>query len=379
MAAWRPVGSGDGSTPRAPDRLFASDNASGVHPAVMDALVAANAGHALAYGADPWTRRATERFRDLLGVEVAVAFAWGGTGANVVGLQCLLAPWEAVICPDTAHIAVDECGAPERFTGCKLLAVPTDDGRLLPADVEGQLHLLGDEHHVQPRVVSITESTEFGTLYSVDEIAALADLAHGHGLLVHLDGARIANAVAALDVDLRALVVDTGVDVMTFGGTKNGMMYGEAVVFLRPEHATHARFVRKQAAAAAVEDAVRVGAVRGPPRRRPVDPQRAPRERDGRPARGRDGRRSRASTSSGRPRSTRSSPGSRRRRSARCRTGRSSGCGTRPSRWCGGCAASTRRRPTSTASRQASPRSSPPTPERRARVRAGRGPRRAGP
>jgi threonine aldolase len=230
-----------------PTTLFASDNASGVDPVVMEALLGANSGHALAYGADDWTARAIERFRTLLGAETEVAFTWGGTGANVVGLQCLLSPWEAVICPDSAHIAVDECGAPERFTGCKLIEVPTDDGRLLREHIERHLHLLGDEHHVQPRVVSITQSTELGTLYRPDEISSLTALAHDHGLLVHLDGARIANAVAALDVDLRAMVVDTGVDVMTFGGTKNGMMYGEAVVFLRAELARNVRFVRKQA------------------------------------------------------------------------------------------------------------------------------------
>ncbi|MGZ8735423.1 MAG: threonine aldolase family protein [Acidimicrobiia bacterium] len=232
---------------RPPSTLFASDNASGVHPAVMDALVAANDGHALAYGSDVWTERAVGRFHDLFGPAAEVVFTWGGTGANVVGLQCLLAPWQAVICPDSAHIAVDECGAPERFTGCKLIEVPTHDSRLLPEHVERHLHLLGDEHHVQPRVVSITESTESGTLYRPEEIAALSTVAHEHGLLVHLDGARIANAVAALDVDLSTLVVDTGVDVMTFGGTKNGMMYGEAVVFLGPDLGEHARFVRKQA------------------------------------------------------------------------------------------------------------------------------------
>jgi threonine aldolase len=232
---------------RPPATLFASDNAAGVHPLVMDALLGANVGHALAYGADDWTARALARFRELLGDEVEVAFTWGGTGANVVGLQCLLHPWQAVICADSAHIAVDECGAPERFTGCKLIEVPTDDGRLLPEHVEAHLHLLGDEHHVQPRVVSITESTELGTLYRPEEITAITRTAHDHGLLVHLDGARIANAVAALDVDPRALVVDTGVDVLTFGGTKNGMMYGEAVVFLRPDLGEHVRFVRKQA------------------------------------------------------------------------------------------------------------------------------------
>jgi len=234
--------------PEPPARLFASDNASGVHPAVFEALAAANEGHALAYGSDQWTTRATARFRELLGVDAEVVFAWGGTGANVVGLQCLLAPWQAVICAETAHISVDECGAPERFTGSKLLDLPTADGKLRPEQVLAQLHGQGDQHHVQARVVSITQSTEMGTLYGADEIAALAAVCHAHDLLLHVDGARISNAVAALDTDLRSLVVDTGVDVLTFGGTKDGLMYGEAVLFLKPELGVHARFVRKQAA-----------------------------------------------------------------------------------------------------------------------------------
>ena len=231
----------------APTRLFASDNASGVHPAVMDALAAANEGHALAYGMDPWTERASARFADLFDADLEVAFTWGGTGANVVGLQCLLQPWQGVICADSAHIVVDECGAPERFTGCKLIDLPATAGKLVPEQIRSQLHALGDEHHVQPRVVSITQSTEMGTVYTVDEIAALADAAHSAALVLHLDGARISNAAVALDCDLHRMIVETGVDVMSFGGTKNGMMYGEAVVFLRPELGEHARFVRKQA------------------------------------------------------------------------------------------------------------------------------------
>ena len=234
--------------PEAPSTLFASDNAAGVHPQVLAAVAAANVGHAMAYGADPWTDRATARFRELLGVDAEVLFTWGGTGANVVGLQCLLAPWQAVICAESAHIAVDECGAPERFTGCKLIDLPSADGKLRPEQVLEQLHGLGDQHHVQPRVVSITQSTELGTLYQPAEIAALADACHANGLLLHVDGARIANAVAALGSDLPSVVVETGVDVLTFGGTKNGLMYGEAVLFLRPGLAEHARFVRKQAA-----------------------------------------------------------------------------------------------------------------------------------
>ena len=231
-----------------PTASFASDNASGVHPEVMAALARANSGHALAYGMDEWSARATAAFRELLGVDAEVVFTWGGTGANVVGLGCLLAPWQGVVCTDAAHIAVDECGAPERFTGCKLIDLPSEDGKLRPHQIVGELHGLGDEHHVQPHVVSLTESTELGTLYTVDELAALVEVAHAHGLVVHVDGARIANAVAALGTDLRSLVVDTGVDVVSFGGTKNGMMYGEAVLFLRPELGEHARFVRKQAA-----------------------------------------------------------------------------------------------------------------------------------
>jgi threonine aldolase len=233
--------------PAPPGSSFASDNASGAHPDIVAALVAANQGHAPAYGADAWTARAIDAFRELFGAPVEVAFAWGGTGANVVGLQCLLAPYDAVICPDTAHIQVDECGAPERFTGAKLLDVPTPDGKLRPADIAGQLHLLGDMHHVQPRVVSITQSTEQGSLYTVDEIGALAEVAHANGMRLHLDGARIANATAALGGDVRAFTIEAGVDVLTFGGTKNGMIYGEAVVFLDPELGRMAPFVRKQA------------------------------------------------------------------------------------------------------------------------------------
>jgi len=233
--------------PAPPDASFASDNASGAHPDVLAALVAANRGHAPAYGADAWTARATDAIRDLFGVPAEVAFAWGGTGANVVGLQCLLAPWQAVICPDTAHIHVDECGAPERFTGAKLIDVPTPDGKLRPDQITDHLHLLGDMHHVQPRVVAITQSTEQGSLYQPDEVAALAEVAHAHGLVVHMDGARLANAAAALGGDVRSFTADAGVDVVTFGGTKNGMVFGEAVVFLTPELGADVDFVRKQA------------------------------------------------------------------------------------------------------------------------------------
>ena len=233
--------------PEPPATSFASDNAAGVHPEVLEALAAANAGSALAYGEDPWTARAEADLRAVFDAPVEVAFCWGGTGANVVGLASLLQPWQAVITTDTAHIVVDECGAPARFTGATIAPVATADGKLRPADLEPYLAWLGSEHHPQPAVVSVTQSTELGTLYSVDELGAICEAAHAHGLRVHLDGARIANAVAASGVDLAAMVRDTGVDVMTFGCTKNGAMFGEAVVYLRPGSADAARFIRKQA------------------------------------------------------------------------------------------------------------------------------------
>jgi threonine aldolase len=235
------------SLPSPPACSFASDNAAGVLPEVMEAMVAANEGAALAYGEDPWTERAHAGLRSLFGETAEVALCWGGTGANVVGLQCMLGPGEAVVCPEGAHIEVDEGGAPERFTGSKLLTVPTVDGKLRPEDLHPVLAALGNPHHAQPGVVSITQSTERGTLYRPEEVAAVADVAHDHGLHLHLDGARIANAAAALGGDVRSFTVDAGVDVLSFGGTKNGLMYGDAVVVLRPELARVLPFVRKQA------------------------------------------------------------------------------------------------------------------------------------
>jgi threonine aldolase len=227
-------------------RLFASDNNAGVHPEVLAAIAAANEGDVPAYGADPVTARAVARFREHFGPAVEIAFVFNGTAANVLGLQAMLRPWEAVICAETAHINVDECGAPERFTGCKLLAVPTRDGKLRPGDLDPLLKNFGVEHHAQPRVVSITQATEYGTVYTPDEVRALAEHARRHGLYLHMDGARIANAAASLGLPLRALTADAGVDVLSFGGTKNGGMVGEAVVFLDPALARDFAFVRKQ-------------------------------------------------------------------------------------------------------------------------------------
>ena len=235
------------SLPPPPAGSFASDNAAGVSPEVMDALAEANQGAALAYGQDRWTERAITAIRELFDAPVEVLLCWGGTGANVVGLATLLQPWQSVICCDSAHIVVDECGAPARFTGASITQVPHEDGKLRPEAVEPYFDWLGIEHHPQPAVLSISQVTEMGTSYTVDEIGTLAELAHGHGLTVHVDGARIANAVASSGTDVATMIRDTGVDVLTFGLTKDGAMYGEAVVYLRPELARQAAYVRKQA------------------------------------------------------------------------------------------------------------------------------------
>jgi len=213
----------------------------------MEAVAAANdGGHSPAYGLDRWTVDAHRLLTDHFGEGTEVYFAFNGTGANVVGLQSLLRSHQAVVCAEGAHIDVDECGAPERFLGSKLLTVATADGKLTPGLVASAVTGIGDEHHVQARVVSITQSTEVGTVYSVDEIAALAEYAHGHGLFLHLDGARIANAAASLGCDFGAFGQWAGVDVVSFGGTKNGALGAEAVITFRPESDTGLRFVRKQ-------------------------------------------------------------------------------------------------------------------------------------
>lgn len=235
------------SMPPAPEASFASDNTAGVAPAVMDALAEANTPAAMAYGADRWSAELNDRFGALAGRPVEVLACWGGTGANVVGLASILQSWEAVICTESAHLVTDECGAPARFTGAQFLTEPSPDGKLTPAAIERRLGWLGDQHHPQPGVVSISQVTELGTVYTTDEIAALTTAAHDADMYLHVDGARIANALAATGTDLATMIGDTGVDVLTWGATKNGAMYGEAVVYLRPELAANARFVRKQA------------------------------------------------------------------------------------------------------------------------------------
>jgi threonine aldolase len=225
---------------------FASDNHAGVHPDVLAAIVEVNPGYATAYGDDAVTAEAVRLFRREFGETAEVFPVFNGTGANVVGLQAMLRPHEAVVCAATSHINVDECGAPERFLGSKLLDVATPDGKLTVDLVDAAVWGIGDPHHVQARVVSITQSTELGTVYSLEEIRALSSWAHERDLLVHLDGARISNAAASLGVELRELGADAGVDVLSYGGTKNGALGAEAVVLLRPELASAMPFIRKQ-------------------------------------------------------------------------------------------------------------------------------------
>jgi threonine aldolase len=226
---------------------FASDNNAGVHPEIMQALIEANQGHAIAYGDDPWTRLALDKFAEHFGPDLEVYFVFLGTGANVLALQAATRSFHSVICAETAHIQVDECGAPEKFTGCKLLPVPAPDGKLTVPAIEKHLHGFGFEHHAQPRVVSITQPTELGTVYTGEEIRAIADCVHARGMVLHMDGARLANAAVYLKQDLRAITRDVEVDLLSFGGTKNGMMFGEAIVFFNRELADGFRYIRKQA------------------------------------------------------------------------------------------------------------------------------------
>ena len=226
-------------------RTFASDNNSGAHPAVLIAIAEANDGHFHAYGDDPWTARGIRAVRSHVGEHADVFFVFNGTGANVTSLSSLLGNGDCIVTPATAHVATDECGAPERFTGCKVVGVPTADGKLRPADVEPLLAAHGNMHHVQPRVISISQVTETGTVYTPDEVRALADLAHANGMFLHMDGARVANAAVALDLPVRSFTTDAGVDVLSFGGTKNGLLFGEAVCFLTPGLAEHYLYERK--------------------------------------------------------------------------------------------------------------------------------------
>lgn len=229
-----------------PRRSFASDNNAGVHPEIIEALKTVNEGHVVAYGDDEITARAVKLFKKHFGRDVSVFFVFGGTGANTLGLKAITKPYQAVLCAETAHINVDECGAPEHHAGVKLIDLATADGKLRVEQLESYLHVFGNEHHVQPRVISISQATEMGTVYKKQELKALADFAHANNMLLHVDGARLSNAAASLNVSLKAITADAGVDVLSFGGTKNGMIYGEAVVFFDSKLAEDFKFIRKQ-------------------------------------------------------------------------------------------------------------------------------------
>jgi threonine aldolase len=228
-------------------KSFASDNYSGIHPEVFEALQLANSHHQISYGDDTFTSDAVQLFEKEFG-NVSVLFSFNGTGANVICLKCCTLPFQAVICSDLAHIHVDECGAPTQSIGCSLLPIPTTDGKLTPELIKPLLSRLGNVHHTQPKVISISQSTEVGTIYSIDELKTLCRFAHDNDMYVHLDGARISNAVAALGVTLKEATVDCGVDIMSFGGTKNGLMMGEAVLVFNDKLKANAPYFQKQSA-----------------------------------------------------------------------------------------------------------------------------------
>ncbi len=226
-------------------KSFASDNYSGVHPEVFEALQRANAQHEISYGADTFTEKANQLFEEQVG-RVTVLYTFNGTGANVTCLKCCALPFQAVVCSEYAHILADECGAPTQQIGCSLLPIKTPDGKLTPEMIKPLLNRIGNVHNTQPKVIYISQTTELGTVYSLAELKALCDFAHANNMYVHLDGARISNAVAALGVSLKAATVDCGVDIMSFGGTKNGIMFGEAVLIFNEDLKASAPYFHKQ-------------------------------------------------------------------------------------------------------------------------------------
>jgi threonine aldolase len=227
-------------------RGFASDNNAGVLPEILKELAAVNTGHTIGYGSDNYTETAIRLFKDQLGKDTETFFVFTGTAANVLGLSSLTRSWNSVITAFSAHLEQDECGAPEKFTGCKILTVDTSDGKLTVDMLDKHMHGFDFEHHSQPKVISLTQATELGTVYTAGEIKKIADFAHNKGMLIHMDGARIANAAVSLGLPLKSLTTDSGVDVLSFGGTKNGMMFGEAVCFLRSGLSNDFKYIRKQ-------------------------------------------------------------------------------------------------------------------------------------
>jgi len=229
-------------------RSFASDNNSGVHPLVMEAILKANDNHAVGYGSDPWTKTATEKLKEIFGEKASPFFVFNGTGANSVALQAVTRSFHSIICAETAHIYVDECGAPSRMTGATIVPISTNDGKLTPELIKPKLHNFGVCHHPQPKVVYISQVSELGTVYTIEEVRAIADLLHSYDMYLHMDGARLANACVYLGCSMKELTVDAGVDILSFGGTKNGMMMGEAVISFRPEITENLEYFRKQSA-----------------------------------------------------------------------------------------------------------------------------------
>jgi len=225
---------------------FASDNTVGVHPEILDALISVNKGSTVAYGEDEYTKKADKKFQEHFGKNVEAYFVFNGTAANVIGLRGLTESFHSIICADMAHINSSECNAVERFTGCKLLTVPSKDGKITVDQVKELMHVLGEQHHAQPKVISITQATEMGVVYTPKEIKALSDFAHKHKMFLHMDGARLANAAVKLNVRLKEITGSVGVDVLSFGGTKNGIMYGEAVIFFDKKLSKNFKYVRKQ-------------------------------------------------------------------------------------------------------------------------------------
>ncbi len=227
-------------------KSFASDNNAPVHESVIRAIAEANQGDAIGYGDDVHTLKAEQKFREQFGKDIAVYFVCTGTGANVSALDHITRSYHAVICSNKAHLHQDECGAPEKYIGCKLLRLPSEDGKIKPEQMRPLMHSLGFPHHAQPKVISITQATELGRVYSVEEIREISRFANEYDLYLHMDGARIANAAASLNVSLEEMTKFAGVDVLSFGGTKNGAMAAEAVVFFNQDLAQEYEYTRKQ-------------------------------------------------------------------------------------------------------------------------------------
>lgn len=227
-------------------RGFGSDNFSGVSPEVFKAIEEASYGHQHSYGEDIYSEKAIADFKAIFGQDIEVFFVYNGTGANILSLSSFIRPYQAIICAETAHINVDECGAIERQSGCKLLTVPTFDGKLNIGLIQNHMHDFGNQHHVQPKMISLTQCTELGTAYTPEELKEICDFAHAHDMYVHMDGARLANAIAYLGCSPKSLTAEVGIDVLSFGGTKNGMLFGEAVIFFNTSVKEDVPFIRKQ-------------------------------------------------------------------------------------------------------------------------------------